>query len=65
VQGQLRKKTVSLTIKTQCGHCGEPMALRINSDFDYQILAGSTEPLIFLPQVDFNKLADPSIIDAF
>jgi hypothetical protein len=65
VQGQLRKKPVSITVKTQCAHCAEPMRLKINSDLVCEILAGGAEPLLFVPQVDFSKLTDPSIIDAF
>ena len=65
VQGQLRKKPVSMVVKTQCAHCAESMTLRINSDLECEILVGNSDLLLFVPQVDFNKLPDPSIIDAF
>jgi hypothetical protein len=65
VQGQLRKKPVSITVNTECAACAEPMRLKINSDLECEILVGGSEPIIFVPQVDFSKLADPSIIDAF
>jgi hypothetical protein len=65
VQGQLRKKQVSITVQTQCAHCAEPMRLKINSDLNCEILVGGAELLLFVPQVDFSKLADPSIVDAF
>jgi hypothetical protein len=65
VQGQLRKKPVSMTVKTQCAHCAEPMSLKITSNLECEILAGGAEPIIFVPHIDFDKLTDPSIIDAF
>jgi len=37
----------------------------MDSDFGYQLIAGSPEPLLFHPFVDFGTLPDPSIIDAF
>jgi hypothetical protein len=38
--------------------------MEVDSQLSYRILEGE-EPLIFVPLVDFEKLKDPSIIDAF
>jgi hypothetical protein len=37
----------------------------MDSELDYQILAGSPESLLFHPFVDFATLPEPSIINAF
>jgi hypothetical protein len=39
--------------------------LEIDSELKYRIVEGGADPLVFVPHVDFAKLADPSIIDAF
>jgi hypothetical protein len=38
--------------------------LEIDSDLDYRVVEEDAEPLVFVPMVDFDKLDDPSIIDA-
>jgi hypothetical protein len=40
------------------------MRLEVDDELRYRVTEG-TEPLIFVPSVDFEKLEDPSIIDAF
>jgi hypothetical protein len=40
------------------------MRIEIDSELNYSVLEGE-DPLIFVPLVDFEKLKDPSIIDAF
>jgi hypothetical protein len=65
VQGQLRKEALSFTIASECGHCSKPLHIEIDSQLNYRVLEDDAEPLIFVPMVDFDKLQDPSIIDAF
>ena len=38
--------------------------IEMNSELDCHVVE-DTDPLIFVPLVDFEKLKDPSIIDAF
>jgi hypothetical protein len=64
VQGHLRNESLAITIKTECSHCSRPMRLQLDSDLSYRVEEGE-RPLIFLPIVNFEKLKDPSIIDAF
>jgi hypothetical protein len=40
------------------------MRLQLDSDLSYHV-EEAERPLIFLPIVNFEKLKDPSIIDAF
>ena len=65
VQGRLRNSFLSCRIRTECGHCGRSIVFELDSDLNCKILEGPAEPLLFLPFVDFGKLKDPNIIDAF
>ena len=65
MQGRLRNEKLTFTIETECGHCGEPLHLEIDSDLNYGVLEDSAEPLVYAPLLDVNKLEDPSIIDGF
>jgi hypothetical protein len=64
VQGHLRNEPLSVSIDTHCAHCSQTFQIEIDSDLGYRV-AGDAEPLIFTPVVDFAKLEDPSIIEAF
>ena len=65
VQGHLRPERVAITIQSECAHCAQPLRFEVDSDLDYRIAADAANPLIFIPMVDFAKLKDPHIIDAF
>jgi hypothetical protein len=65
VQGHLRKEPLSILIETECAHCGQPIHIEMDSALKYRVVETDAQPLIFVPTVDFKKLKDPSIIDAF
>ncbi len=65
VQGQLLNEHLSFAIETECAHCARPIHIEIDSDLRYSVLEKDADPLILAPMVDFGKLQDPSIIDAF
>ena len=64
VQGHLRNESITITIKTECAHCSRSIQLELDSESNYRVVKGA-DPLVFVPLVDFEKLEDPSIIDAF
>jgi len=64
VQGHLRNESLAVSIRTECAHCARLMQIEVDSRLSYQVAEGA-DPLIFIPLVDFEKLKDPSIIDAF
>ena len=64
VQGHLRNELLSIEFSTECGHCARPIHIEIDSELDCRV-AEDTEPLVFVPMVDFEKLKEPSIIDGF
>jgi len=65
VQGQLRKEKLTFQIETECTHCHTPLHIEMDSDLNYQVVEKGAKPVIFSPMVDFGRLKDPSIIDAF
>ena len=65
VQGRLREKTLSTITGTKCGHCARQIEVEIDSELNYRVISSEADPLIFIPIVNFAKLAEPSIIDAF
>jgi hypothetical protein len=65
VQGQLRGQRLQTTIATECAHCGQPIQIELDSQMSYRVHKAGSDPLIFVPRVDFDRLKDPSIIDAF
>ena len=65
MQGQLRENALSVIVRTKCAYSSEPIIIEIDSGLKYHIVEGGKDPLVFVPHVDFAKLADPSIIDAF
>lgn len=65
MQGQLRQERLTFAIETECAHCGRPIHIEMDSELRYSVLEHDAEPLVFAPMVDFDRLKDPSIIDAF
>ena len=65
MQGQLRQEHLTFFIQTSCAHCGQQIHLEIDSDMHYQVAEAEADPLVFVPMVNFARLKDPSIIDAF
>ena len=64
VQGHLRNESITITIETECAHGSRPIQLELDSESNHRVVEG-TDPLVFVPHVDFQKLRDQSIIDAF
>lgn len=56
---------MSVAIGTECAHCSEPMHIELDSQLEYNVREEGADPVVFVPQVDFKKLEDPSIIDSF
>ena len=65
MQGLLRNEKLSFQIETECAHCHTTLHIEMDSELNYQVIEKDAKPLIFTPMVDFGKLKDPSIIDAF
>jgi hypothetical protein len=64
VQGHLRDEPLTVSFETECAHCSRSMEIEVDSELGHRVVEGG-DPLVFVPFVDFEKLEDPSIIDAF
>jgi hypothetical protein len=65
VQGRLRGESLSVTIKTECGHCGRPMEIWVDSDLRHRLWEEEARPLVFQPMIDWEGFAESNIIDAY
>ncbi len=65
VQGQLRKEYVSAEIETQCKHCGQALHLTLDSSMQVSIRESGASPLVFMPDVDWARFAERTIIDSY
>jgi len=41
------------------------MRIEIDSELEYRVLEGGTDPMVYVPMLDLQKLEEPSIIDRF
>jgi hypothetical protein len=64
VQGQYLKKILTCHVETECGHCGEPIHLELDSELNFRIGEGEEFPLVYSPMIAIHAL-EPSIIDGF
>jgi hypothetical protein len=65
VQGRLRQSHLEVEIESSCAHCGDPMELIVDSELNYHIVKGGRQPLVFEPEIDWNRFKDPNIIDGY
>ena len=65
MQGQLRREPLTFRIATECAHCGRPIHIEMDGALRYSVSEQDAAPLVFAPMVDFGRLKEPSIIDAF
>ena len=54
-----------MSIQSECGHCGRPLTIEMDSELEHTVKSAGAEPMTFVPLVNFAELEDPSIIDAF
>jgi len=65
VQGRLRREYLSIEVETQCAQSGRPLRFTIDSDMRVNGRESEAKPLVFMPDVDWNTFAEPTIIDAY
>jgi len=64
VQGHYSNAPVSVHVESTCVCCDAPIVFDLDKHMRFSV-EDDVEPLIFVKSVDFKKLEDPSIIDAF
>jgi hypothetical protein len=65
VQGQLRKEYVSIEVETKCSHCGHSIHFSIDSNMQVSIRELDANPLVFMPDVDWDHFTEQTIIDSY
>jgi hypothetical protein len=65
VQGKLRDEPLSFDIESECACCKKPIRFTMRHDLTFTLDDLSSEPVFFVPMVDFTRLKAPSIIERF
>ncbi len=61
VLARLWRAQMTVKVESECAHCGEPVRFTLDGDLEFS----DSTPLVFSPQVDFDHLRAPNIIDDF
>ncbi|MFC1579311.1 hypothetical protein ACFL4N_00190 [Thermodesulfobacteriota bacterium] len=65
VQGKLRDEPLSFDIESECACCKRPIRFTMRHDLDFTLADPESDPIFFVPIVDFTRLKAHSIIDRF
>ena len=65
VQGHLRKEYISVEVATKCKHCGQALHLTIDSNMQVSVGESDANPLVFMPNVDWESFTEQNIIDSY
>jgi hypothetical protein len=65
VQGQIRKEYLSIEIETKCQHCGEALHITVDSKMQVSVREKEASPLVFMPDVDWSRFKERTIIDSY
>ena len=64
MQGQLRKSPLEVEIRSACAHSGETIEIVVDQDLNHRVVKGRA-PLVFEPEIDWDRFEDPTIIDGY
>jgi hypothetical protein len=62
VLGRLLNRRLTIDIRSVCGQSNRPLCLTVGSDLSWH---SDTEPLLFVPSVDWERFDAPNIIDDY
>ena len=65
MQGKLTHHYLSVSIETQCAHCGQALHIDVDSQMKSSVQEQGAAPLVFMPGVDWKTFAGRTIIDAY
>ena len=65
VQGRLRKEYVSIEVETKCQHCDQVLHLTMDNEMRISVRESGANPLVFMPDIDWNSFTDRTIIDSY
>ncbi len=62
MQGRLRGERLKVRIDSECRHCSRPLALEVDEELHSRVLTAEASPLLFEPEVQWDKFEAPNII---
>ena len=65
MQGKLRDEALHFDVYSECACCAKPVNFRMQHDLTYTLEDPASDPVFFVPMVNFAKLRAASIIDDF
>jgi len=65
VQGRLRDEPLTFDVESECACCKKPIRFTMRHDLSFTLADSSSDPIFFVPMVDFIGLKAPSIIEHF
>ena len=65
MQGHLRKEFTSIDVTTECEHCDQVLNLKVDSNMEVSVGESDANPLVFVPEVDWDSFGERNIIDAY
>ena len=65
VQGKLRNEALSFDIESECACCKAPIQFTMNHNLSFTIADPGSDPIFFVPTVDFTRLKAASIVERF
>ena len=65
MQGHLRDEELSIEIETECVCCRRELHVTADQQLRWSVEEPGARPLIFEPDVDWARLAAPTIIDDY
>ena len=65
MQGRLREEALTFDIETSCACCGRLLNITMDGRLQFKLAQQEARPLIFSPDVDWEKFTEPNIIHAY
>lgn len=53
---------MSVDIETSCAHCDETLHIELDSRGDFTVREAEADPLLFQPEIDWERFDEPTII---
>jgi hypothetical protein len=54
-----------MEVETKCKHCDQPLHFTIDSNMRVSVRESDADPLVFMPDIDWDTFAEKTIIDSY
>ncbi len=65
MQGCLRNEPIAAVIRTRCARTERELTLRVSAEGDVEVGEMGASPLLFEPEIDWERFEKPHILDDF